>query len=389
MNNISCYNKDQCYGCTSCSNICPIECIQMEFDIEGFLYPVVDTNKCIQCGKCIAHCPISNNVSKNNVVFSYGLVHSDKSVTGNSASGGAFTAFAEVILSNNGRVYGCAFNENIEATTTAVSTFEELQKLRGSKYVQCNNNNQFSKIKQDLDEGKDVLFISTPCFVAGLKSYLKCDYENLYLLDLFCHGVPSPKLFKSYINWLENKHKGKVEEFSFRDKKFGWGTKGHYIVKGKEYILYGTDPYYSSFLSGKIYRPTCYKCEYACSKRPGDVSIGDFWGVEKFHPSINRDYGVSAVLVNNEKGKHILSKINKRVLIFETEFHNIADTNKQLVYPTIRPAIRDEIYNRYNTMSFNKFVNKYLYFEPIIFIKIKRLIPQRIKDLLRKLINKK
>ncbi|WP_443659375.1 Coenzyme F420 hydrogenase/dehydrogenase, beta subunit C-terminal domain [Clostridium algidicarnis] len=386
MSNINIFEKVQCFGCSACSNICPVNSINMELDSEGFLYPIVDIDKCIQCGKCIKHCPISNDVVNKNVISSFGLIHHSKNITDSSASGGAFTAIAETIFEEKGKVYGCAFNEKIEAKTISTSSPEELIKLRGSKYVQCDNNNQYEKIKNDLDGGKHVLYVSTPCFIAGLKSYLKSEYKNLFLVDIFCHGVPSPRLFETYINWLGNKHNGKVEEYSFRDKKYGWGTQGHYIVNGKKHVLYGTDPYYNSFLSGKTYRPSCYECKYASGKRPGDISIGDFWGIEKYHPEVVTSQGVSAVLINNEKGKGIFSKFDDKIFILETELVKVSDINKQLIHPTFRPEVRDEIYEKFNSMNFNKFVNKYLYSEPIALIKIKRMIPQRLKKLIRKII---
>lgn len=384
MSNVNKFNKDQCFGCTACYSICPKKCIEMVFDDEGFKYPLVDLSKCINCSLCVKHCPITNDFTSSDIKSCFGLIHNSEEITDESASGGAFTAIAEYVLNKNGVVYGCGFNQDIEAITISADNSKDLKKIRGSKYVQCDNLDQYSEIKTNLDKGIEVLYASTPCYVSGLKSYLGKSYRNLTTLDLFCHGVPSPILFKKYITWLENKYHGKVTEYSFRDKKFGWGTQGHFTINGKDRILFGTDPYYNSFLYGKTYRPSCYQCKFASHKRPGDISIGDFWGVEKFHPNVDTIRGVSAILINTEKGAILKDKILLKATLFETSFENISFLNKQLVYPTIKPKIRDQIYVKFAEMDFNKYIHAYLFSEPEIIIKMKQLIPTNVKANLRK-----
>lgn len=385
MANVNKFNKDQCFGCTACYSICPKKCIEMVLDDEGFKYPLVDISKCIDCGLCVNHCPITNDFTSRDIKSCFGLIHNSIEITDESASGGAFTAIAEYVLKKNGVVYGCSFNQDIEAITISVDNSKDLKKLRGSKYVQCDNLDQYREVKTNLDKGTEVLFASTPCYVSGLKSYLGKSYRNLTTLDLFCHGVPSPILFKKYITWLEKRYHGRVTEYSFRDKKFGWGTQGHFTINGKSRNLFGTDPYYNSFLYGKTYRPSCYQCKFASNKRPGDISIGDFWGVEKFYPEVDTTRGVSAILINTEKGAILKDKIISKATIFETSFENISFLNKQLVYPTIKPKIRDQIYVKFAEMEFDKYIHAYLFSELEIIIKTKQLIPTKVKANLRKL----
>lgn len=377
------YNKSQCCGCGACELICPNECISMEFDEEGFLYPVLNAEECAQCGICKTHCPIIKETRNLGVLSSYGLIHKDKKVTDNSASGGAFTAIAEYVLSREGIVFGCAFNKNIEAITVAVEKREDLYLLRGSKYVQCNTNKQFRIIEEMLEHGRYVLYCATPCQIAGLKAYLKKEYDKLILVDLFCHGTPSPGLFKKYIAWLGEKHKGKITEYSFRDKCYGWGTIGHFCTT-KKYVLHGSDPYYYSFLMGRTYRPVCYQCKYATTNRPGDITIGDFWGVEIHHTNIPTENGVSAVLINTTKGQKVLEEIEKNTYCFHTILENISRYNGQLIHPTEKYAKRDRIYSYLNKWKFERLANRYLYSEPIMITRIKRAIPEPIKKVIRK-----
>lgn len=378
------YDKSLCCGCGACELVCPKKCIIMEFDEEGFLYPAFRKDECIQCGLCKKHCPITNETQNLGILSTYGLVHKDKSVTDDSASGGAFTAIAEYVLSRDGAVFGCSFNENIEAITISIEKYEDIHLLRGSKYVQCDTNKQYRSIKKILECGRYVLYCATPCQIAGLKAYLKKDYDKLILADLFCHGTPSPGLFKKYIMWLGEKYKGKIREYSFRDKRYGWGTKGHFSTD-KEFVLYGSDPYYYSFLMGRTYRPVCYQCKYASTNRPGDITIGDFWGVENYHPDIMTEDGVSAVLINTPKGQEVFDKIVANIHFFHTTLENISRHNEQLIRPTKKYAKRDKLYSRLNKWTFERLANRYLcYSEPIMITLIRTAVPKSLKNVIPK-----
>jgi len=378
------YSKSTCFGCGSCSLVCPQNCIKMLPNEEGFLYPFLDSINCISCGLCRLHCPITNVVTNIKPIFSFGYINKNENVLMDSSSGGAFSAFAEHILQNQGHVYGTAFDENMEAITILVNDKKDLSLLRGSKYVQSNTRKQYENIKNDLISGKSVLYCSTPCQVAGLKSFLKKDYSNLLTIDLFCHGTPSPLLFSKYINWLESKKNKKITSYRFRKKEYGWGTKGSYTANGTEELLISTfDPYYYSFLIGKTYRLTCYSCKYASPQRPGDISIGDFWGVHKTYPDIPNKKGVSAILINSKNGMNFFEFIRETGLVFNADFDQIANHNQQLMCPTEKPLQRDLIYSQINSLTFDNLAKKYLFFENPIITKLRPFAPSIIKKVVK------
>jgi coenzyme F420-reducing hydrogenase beta subunit len=381
------YNKISCVGCGSCALICPQNCIKMFPDQEGFLYPELDATQCISCGLCRTHCPITNEVCNTEPLYCYGFIHKDEDVLMDSSSGGAFTAFAEYVLENRGHIYGTSFNEKTEAKTVVIKNSGELQLLRGSKYVQSDTNGQYENIKADLESDIIVLYCSTPCQVAGLKAYLNKDYSNLLTLDLFCHGTPSPLLFKKYIEWLTRNQKGNISSYKFRKKEFGWGTQGSYNISMTERKIISTyDPYYYSFLVGKTYRISCYECKYASPQRAGDISIGDFWGIEKTHPEVPTNKGVSAILINNEKGAQIFNRIKESGFVFQTNFYDIANNNSQLLHPVKKAPQRDCIYKSLNAMSFDRLAKKFLFYEHPAITRIRPFVPKMLKRIIKKLI---
>lgn len=349
-----------CCGCRACEAICPTNYINIKQNNEGFLYPFISqSSNCINCALCTKVCPIINVRDNNNVIEAYGLTHKDIDVTNNSASGGAFTAFADYILERNGYIFGCTLDEQLYPKTIGITNKNDLNLLRSSKYVQCDTNNSYITIKSLLEEGKHVLYCSTPCQIAGLKNFLQKDYKTLFTIDLFCHGVPSIGLFKRYLSFLATCHKTPITSLTFRDGHAGWGTVGYYVAK-KHYNFNGTDPYYNAFLLGKTYGMVCYDCCYAMSHRPGDVTIGDFWGVLEEHTNIDISKGVSAILINTDRGKFIFDSIKNNTNYFSTSFEKIARHNHVLLYPTPFTPERDEIYEAYKKLDFKKFVKQYL-----------------------------
>lgn len=352
--------EEFCCGCRTCEYVCPTQFITvMHSTKDGFIYPSInDSSNCISCGLCVRSCPIKNKITGNNIIQSIGMVNHCE-LSKKSASGGVFAAVAEFVLENNGIVYGCTFNKEMQAVTERICDSHDLVKLLSSKYVQCNTNESYEKVKKDLLNLKEVLFCSTPCQVAGLIKYLGRKYDNLITIDLFCHGVPSPGLFQKYIQYLEEKYRNKVTEIVFRDKKITWGTAG-YIKAGKMYPFLGNeDPYYYSFLKTKTYQKICYNCPYAKEQRIGDLSIGDYWGIESEHPEVNIDEGVSAVLINTEKGRDVLSHLSN-VTLFPTEFEKIRKHNSVISKPTPYCGDRDVIYEAYQYENIDTLFNKYL-----------------------------
>ncbi|MFR5684657.1 MAG: Coenzyme F420 hydrogenase/dehydrogenase, beta subunit C-terminal domain, partial [Clostridia bacterium] len=294
--------KIKCYGCGACSKICPKNAIIMKMDKKGFFYPEIEKEKCIQCGLCEKVCW---NPESNNEYFKEPLVYAVKSkdmqTRLQSSSGGVFTQFAKICLEENGVVYGACYAEDFEVKHIRIGNIEEIQKLRGSKYVQSNLKNVYSEVKKDLQNGKKVMFVGTPCQVYGLNQYLRgIDKLNLILVDLVCHGVTSPKIWKDYITFIERKYHGKLSKYTFRNKEKGW--RGYHPLakfdNGRKIESRCITSYTNLFSTDLALREGCYQCNFSSTHRKSDITIGDFWGLEKTIPEFIDDLGVSLVLIN-------------------------------------------------------------------------------------------
>ncbi|MCI7814466.1 MAG: polysaccharide pyruvyl transferase family protein [Robinsoniella sp.] len=317
-NDIRAIAKRQCCGCGACENICPVDAITMIQDKEGFYYPLIDENKCIHCGKCLKACPSAHERNVNWEKPQCYAAYTQEPVREVSSSGGIFSLVAEDVLARGGAVCGAAFDENFELAHTVVYDKEGLVKLRGSKYLQSTSKRTYREIKQILDEKKPVLFCGCPCQVAGLYGYLGRDDENLFTIDLMCHGGPSPMVFQKY---LKEVHGGqKITHVGFRDKDyFGWSTE--MTVKYENGKIYrktrDKDLYYRAFLPCLSVRPHCQICKYSRLSRQGDMTLADFWGVQKYNPQYTDGKGTSILVVNNKKADTMLKKIKERLDLCE------------------------------------------------------------------------
>lgn len=286
-------NKTNCCGCAACASICPTKAISMESDCDGFMYPIVSDDLCIDCKLCQKVCAFQNKtILDKKPLATYAAINKNKHTLKASSSGGAFAALAFLVFEKGGVVFGCAWNSHMETEHICVDNPADIKKLQGSKYVQSNVGTTFIEARQYLQDERWVLYTGTPCQIAGLKSYLGKDYEKLITIDLICHGVPSATFFKGYINWLEDKKKGTIIEFNFRDKSHGWGhsSKATYQRKDgvqRNIILPTWHYFHQYFMQAHIHRESCYVCKFACSDRQGDFTIGDYWGIEKAHPEID------------------------------------------------------------------------------------------------------
>lgn len=383
--------KKQCTGCRACEQLCPKNAIHMVEDEEGFLTPEVDHNLCINCGICANKCPQLRNIEKKVEQECYAAKIKDKETLMNSSSGGIFSVLANHVLKQNGKVYGAIFTEDLQIEHIGIDKISEMKKLRGSKYVQSNTKNTFSEVKQDLENGKKVLYSGTPCQIAGLKNYLGKKYENLFTVDIVCHGVPSPQLFKKYINNIEDKYKGKITNFSFREKeKRGWGLNLKIQLDNGKVIqkFADLDPYYKSFLAGDIYRESCYECKYANNNRVGDITLADYWGIEYEHPEFIDNNGISAVMVQTKKGKNMWKEIEEEIESIPTTIEKIAKHNHNLKQPTKRKSIRNNVYKGLENKEFNKYCKENLYFKKKLKDRIKSLISEESKRKLKKMLKK-
>ena len=336
--------KKDCCACGACDNICPQNAIEMIADEYGFLYPRIDEKKCVECGRCFSVCNFQTTSVTSQPKYCYAAINRDDSVLMRSASGGVFGALAKEVLDENGVVFGCVLDEEFHPYYTFADNGESLEPMRGTKYVHAATEKIFRTAKQYLDKGSTVLYSGLPCQIDGLYGYLGKNYDNLLTVDLICHGVSSEKLFKKYIDFLQEKTGGRITRIFIRDKKRGWGSSIRFIyekdgVSREKIIPSRNSSYVGGFLSGEICRENCYLCKYASAYRVGDFTIGDYWGVSQEHPELfeNRrhDYkkGVSVLLVNSEKAKAVLDKC-KYLDIFPTQLKKIAEHNANLVRPT-------------------------------------------------------
>ena len=313
-----------CCGCGACYNKCPVGAITMQENEEGFLVPVIDKNKCTNCGLCVKVCP-SLNVQYNNTdkPECYAAMADDE-IRMKSSSGGIFTLLAEDILDKGGYVCGAAFDDNWDVHHIIVDNKNDLEKLRGSKYVQSDTEDCYKKIKKLLDDDKYVLFSGCPCQVAGLYSFLGKNYEKLYTVDILCHGSPSRGVWKKYLN--ENFNKNEIKRINFRDKnKIGWSCS-HCTISTKNGDDIVTDDFTKLFHASINLRESCYDCKYSKKPRPADITLGDFWGISDHIKGLNDGKGLSFVLTNNAKGKFLfdnnLKKVKKWAINLQENYNN-------------------------------------------------------------------
>ena len=346
-----------CVGCRSCEQVCPVKCIDIKPDREGFLYPVVDEEKCISCGKCIKSCPVENKSEhRNTPKVVYALKNKNETDIMKSASGGAGDLFATAVLKEGGVVFGAAYDRNFHVHHIEVSQLEDKGPLQSSKYVQSDTEHTYSRVKKLLKEGKEILFTGTPCQIAGLYAFLGGDQPGLFTVDLICHGVPSPEFFDKYIQYWNSQSDGRIVYYNFRSKeKRGWGTQ--YLLKTKTKTKTKTGPLFSDkygqhFMDSDCYRESCYECLYANMGRVGDVTIGDFWGIAKSHPNFFSSKGVSSVFINTQKGVELFEKIKDMAAIETATIEEGLVKQGNLVRPSVRPEARDHIYDHINDEGF-------------------------------------
>lgn len=355
------YDKSECCACTACYNICPKSAISMEEDSEGFLTPVINQDLCIECGKCRKVCGFKQgNIDVLHDQKIYAVKRKDLYKRMESQSGGAFSAVAECFLEEKAVVYGVSIDKALHAIYTRVSLKDELINLKGSKYIQAGVGNIYTNVEQDLKDGKTVLFGGTPCHVDGLIHYLnskKINSHLLYTYDIVCHGVPSPRLFRDYIQLTEKEYNSDVKSFNFRDKVFGWhGHKTSMIIgQSKRKII--SINYVNVFYSHLGLRSSCYKCPYTSTNRVSDFTIADFWGIEKIHPEFDDNRGCSLMILNSEKGKAVFEKIKGDVDYIKSSIEDCLQPN--LEHPTERPKERDLFWKDYNDNGFEYVAKKY------------------------------
>ena len=376
MIDISPHNKVQCCGCAGCAQVCPAHCIVLEPDEEGFLYPRVDVDACINCGRCEAVCPViarrSTSDSRENdpsQTHAFGGYHADADVRQDSSSGGAFTMLAEWALSQGGVVYGCALDEHMVARHQRVADAADLSKLRRSKYVQSDTRGIYASVRKDLRDGRRVLFVGTPCQVAGLRTFLGKDYPTLLTCDFICHGVPSPRVFADYLRSVEKRHGSTIQTYRFRTKDKGWSSSA--LQLGTEAILASgvrvrnypafRDSFMCGFLCDLYLRPICHDCPFKeLPRHDADVTIADFWGVRKDYPELDDKRGTSLLLAHSDKALGFLQQVDSGFTLVECSVPKATRANVMLTTSTPYNAKREDFFRVYRREGYEAAERKFL-----------------------------
>lgn len=418
--------KEDCVGCNACVQICPKQCISMHEDEQGFLYPRVDIDACIRCNLCEKVCPVINQSKPKSPHNTYAAKNLDEKVRAQSSSGGVFYALAKYVIERGGVVFGAKFNEQWGVEHVAAETIEEVNALMGSKYVQSNIGSTFRQAEQHLKQGRYVLFSGTPCQIAGLRKFLRCDYSGLLTVEVICHGVPSPKIWRDYVNELARPTgapAGKNTVFqslnetpviagiSFRDKRHGWEKYGFSVryasatngsgqnsvfqsvnhSKGNEtFEIFDRNIFMKAFLENYILRPSCFSCPARCGKSHADISIGDFWGIQTMHPDLHDPSGVSLVIALSDIGQEVLKECG--VSTAPVSYSHALVGNPALEHSLAKPAAYDKFWRKYAKRGFSdamRFVAKQK--KPLSYRiqnKIRRILPAGLKQSLKKLLQR-
>lgn len=355
-----------CYGCSACQQICPKSAITMKSDDKGFIYPMIDENLCIGCKMCINVCP-TNNIKKlkedvNQQIY-FAARHKDSKVLKNSSSGGIFTLLSDYIIKNGGIVYGAIFDDNFNVVHFGAKTFDERNRQCGSKYVQSSITEIYYEIEANIKDNIDVLFVGTPCQVAGIKRYFelkKINTEKLFLVDFICHGASSPLIWSEFVKYIETANNASLTEFKFRCKDFSWEhKKSKIVVDGVDisdnYI--NKNSYFKMYSSLVLNRESCYECAFTDYERVADITIADFWNIKSVCKEMNDNLGASEVLINTKKGKMLFEHCKSNANVIECTKKDVWQPH--LEFSNEKPKSYDIFWNLYKQKGFEYVLNIY------------------------------
>lgn len=397
-NNVTQISSERCCGCRACADNCATGAITFHIDEEGFLQPFVDETKCVKCNKCLKVCPV-DNVSLNAASeFCYAGYATESNNRAMGSSGGVFGCLTELAFEENYVIYGAELDSKLHCRHAIATNSAELGPLLKSKYIQSNTNGVYRDIHKRLNDGEKVVFCGTPCQCNALKNTIGNHHEHLLLIDFVCHGVPSQDLFDKCIAWFENKKHVKINSFQFRYKGVGVKHPQSYKItyidkKGRNKSLVGLHyqyPYYFAFQTHISLRRSCYSCPFAKHERCSDITLGDFWGIEKLNLGLNVNEGVSMICPNTEKGKSWCykliaeGKIASKTIPYEFAINN----NSCLSSPTMMPKSREDFFIDLRTEDFSKVINAYMKSKRQWIFDFYYAIPTPIRKIVRKVADK-
>lgn len=345
-----------CTGCGACSNVCPKKCIDIYYDKDGFLRPRIDESKCIGCEMCVRTCPSNKEVRTNEIQNVYIVSSKDQEILKTSSSGGVFSELSRNILERGGVVFGAKFSEKCDSVQHCyIEEYQEIVDLRGSKYIQSEMLDNFQKVKYILNDNREVLFVGTPCQVAGLKTYLGKEYEKLICVDFICHGVASTKAFNEYVSSLNLK--SKIKSICFRNKEHGYEYKNNLFKIVCEDGTTYEEPWLAStlgfaFANNLLSRPSCKNCKYATTSRVSDITLSDYFGEKSDDEQKKR--GVSLVLTNTKKGNDTLYRIVEQLKIQDESIEQAILLQKHLSAPAIPHKNRNRVFRRLGKWSWKR-----------------------------------
>ena len=382
--------SEKCTGCMACVDACPSKCITSQVAQDGFTYSVLDSEKCVDCGKCYSVCPIENSNKNMSEQHLFAVYAKNVGIRNRGSSGGVFEMLARTLLEEGYCVCGAAFDELV-LKHRIVDNDKELLSLLKSKYIQSDMKGIYTSIRSLLKEGKKVFYCGTPCQVSALvNSVSDALKQNLFTCDIICHGVPSQTIFDMYISSIEKKTKCKIRDFSFRVKnnryKHAHGYSYTAEKNGRSKVvngIYSDSTFYNAFKQYSIFRQSCYDCKYTTLNRVSDITLGDFWGIEKYDFNGNSDEGVSMVITNSETGNNLFSKIAKEIVCKEFPIEYGVDSNHCLTHTTVKPKNRDAVIEEIMKNGYEAAAKKY--FKCSVKQKILWLIPPKMRNIFRKL----
>lgn len=341
-----------CFECKACEQSCYRKAITMKEDYEGFSYPIIDHSLCVDCGICQKVCP-GNHVDKvkQDHLAVYAAQAKDKWLLQYSSSGGMFSLIASYVIKKGGIVYGAVLDNHLHCHHIGIDNLEGLNRMRGSKYVHSDIGKTFIEVRENLKSGRWVYYTGTPCQIAGLKLFLRKEYETLITSDVICHGTPSQKAFTRFVRGMEEDVMEHIVDWRFRDKKVaGWACSSSSSMdeKGHQYFAnINLTAYFQAFIQGHLFRMDCYQCPFASPRRVSDITIADYWGVGQFHKFQDIEQGISMVIINSKKAETIWDNIKANTIFQKSKMeYALKTTNRNLYQCSVMPDRRKEAYNQ-------------------------------------------